>query len=247
VSARVLAGADAFRFDGGAVGVLLVHGFTGSPASLRPMGEWLSARGVSVVGPRLPGHGTAVEDLSTTTWRDWEREAEAALTDLAARCSPVIAAGLSMGGAMALHLGAKRPDAIRGVVAINPYVQDPRLATATIARLFMRTTKGVINDIKKPGQDEVGYERVPVRTLVSLNEFLKTTVGELPSMTLPLLVFSSDEDHVIKPANSRLVIDRAGSSQKELVRLPNSYHVATLDFDSATIFERTLAFANALA
>src|SRR5436309_2867512 len=138
---RILPGAEAFRFDGGPIGVLLQHGFTGSPASMRPFGEWLAARGVSVIGPRLPGHGTSWEDLEGTTWHDWENEAEGAIRDLKARCSTVIAVGLSMGGAMVLHLGAKHPDKLSGIVTVNADLRRPELALAPVVRLLMRTTK----------------------------------------------------------------------------------------------------------
>jgi carboxylesterase len=247
VHARITRGAEPFRFDAGPIGVLLQHGFTGCPASMRPMGRWLAERGISTVGPRLPGHGTSWQDLEGTAWQDWERESEAALLDLASRCTAVIAAGLSMGGAMVLHLGVKHPDKLKGVVAVNPDVRRPELAVAPMLRLFTRTTKGVGNDIKKPGQDEIVYDRVPLKAAIQLGKFYRIVRGELPSMRLPLLVFSSREDHVAKPANSGYVMQHVGSSQKELVRLSNSYHVATLDFDADVIFERTLSFASAVA
>jgi carboxylesterase len=247
VNARILPGAEAFRFDGGPIGALLIHGFTGCPASLRPMGEWLAAHGLTVVGPRLPGHGTSVEDLSTVTWRDWEGEVEAALADLAARCTSVVVVGLSFGGALALHLAASLPNELRGVVLINPYVSDPRMLFSPVVRLFARTVKGVGNDIKKPGQDEICYDRIPVRTLASVSKMLRTSVADMPRMQLPLLVFSASEDHTVKPSNSRLVMDRAGTSRKDLVVLSNSYHVATLDYDAESIFQQTLEFTTSVA
>jgi len=158
-----------------------------------------------------------------------------------------VVAGLSMGGGLAIYLAAKHPERLQGVVAINSYIHDPRLAFAPIGRLFMKTRPGVVNDIKKPGQDEVGYPRVPLAALPSLAKLLKTVVADLPSVTAPLLVFSSLEDHVAKPANSALVMQRAGSAQKDMVRLANSYHVATLDYDAEEIFQRTLDFAKATA
>jgi carboxylesterase len=247
MSTKVLPGAESFRFAGGTTGVLLQHGFTGCPASMRPFGEWLAARGLTVAGPRLPGHGTSWEDLEGTTWHDWERESESALEDLAARCSTVVAVGLSMGGALVLHLGAKHPALLKGVVTINGDIRRPTLALASILRLFMRSTKGVGNDIKKAGQDEIVYDRVPLRSAVQLGKLYRTAQQELPSVRLPLLVFSSTVDHIVKPSNSRYIYERAGSDHKELIRLPNSYHVATLDFDADLIFERTLAFSGALA
>ena len=103
------------------------------------------------------------------------------------------------------------------------------------------------NDIKRPGQDELVYERIPLRAASQMGKLIRTADAELSSLTLPLLVFSSPEDHTVKPANSKRVFERAGSEQKELIPLANSYHVATLDYDSETIFERTLAFATTLA
>src|SRR5439155_8117991 len=124
---RILPGAEAFRFDGGPIGILLQHGFTGSPASMRPFGEWLAARGVSVIGPRLPGHGTSWEDLERTSWHDWESEAEGALRALKARCTTIVAVGQSMGAAMVLHLGATHADELNGIVTINADLRRPEL------------------------------------------------------------------------------------------------------------------------
>jgi carboxylesterase len=247
MSARVRPGAEGFRIDGGPIGALLLHGFTGSPASMRPFGEFLAAHGVAVTGPRLPGHGTTPEDLAATTWQDWYGEADAALGELSSRASAVVCVGLSMGCALGAHLAVQHPDAVRGLAVVNPYVHDPRLAAAPVGRLFMRSMKGVINDIKKPGQDEIGYDRIPTRVLPSLNRLLKTAVADLPNLRLPLVVFSSPEDHTVKPENAKLFFDRAGSTDKELVRLTNSYHVATLDYDAPAIFERTLALAQRAA
>jgi carboxylesterase len=214
---------------------------------MRPFGEWLAARGVTVLAPRLPGHGTTWEDLERTTWIDWERESERALAELAACCSTVVTVGLSMGAALALHLAAEHPDKVSGVVAINPIVRRPDLRLAPVARLIMRTSKGLGNDIKRPGQNEIVYDRVPLRAAGEVGKLLRVTDRELPSLRAPLVVFASVEDHTVKPANARRVIERAGSERKELIRLTNSYHVATLDYDADTIFERTLAFATALA
>jgi carboxylesterase len=247
MSARVVRGCEPFHADGGPLGFWLQHGFTGCPASMRPLGEWLAGQGMTVAVPRLPGHGTSVEDLTSTSWQDWLREAEAAVEDLRARCQTVVAVGLSFGGALALHMGIHRADRLRGVVAINPYVHDPRLKGAFVARAFMRTRKGTGTDIKRPGQDELNYDRIPLSVLPGLGKFLRTLERDLPSMRLPLLVFSSKEDHVVRPQNSQIVVAKAGSEEKELVSLTNSYHVATMDYDAEMIFERVLAFGRSLA
>ncbi len=244
---RLLPGAEPFRRDGGPLGALVLHGFTGSPASTRPMAVWLAEQGLSVIAPRLPGHGTHWEDLARTTWTDWEAVAAGALADLSSRCADVCVVGVSMGGALALHLAATHPDDVRCVAVVNAYIHDPRLALAPVLRAFARTKRLKTNDINKPGQDEVAYDRAPTATLPSLGELLKTAESELPQVRQPLLVFSSPQDHLVKPANSELIMRMAGSSDKELVPLMNSFHVATLDHDAELIRGRVLAFARAHA
>ena len=244
---RITPGAEEFRFDAGPSGALLIHGFTGCPASMRPLGEWLADHGVSSSGPRMPGHGTTWQDLDGTTWKDWEREVERALADLRTRCQDVVVVGLSMGGAMAIHIAANHAKELRGIAVINGLVRRPELALVPIIRLFTRSVKGVGNDIKKQGQDEIVYDRVPLRAVVQMGKLIRTADAELPSLTLPLLVFSSPEDHTVKPENSRRILERAGSSEKELVTLSNSYHVATLDHDAPMIFERILEFVGSTA
>ena len=247
MSTRVIRGCEPFRSDGGPVGVWLQHGFTGCPASMRPFGEWLAERGFSVVVPRLPGHGTSPDDLASTGWKDWLRSADESVDELSERCHTVIAVGLSFGGALALHEAATRPETIAGVVAINAYVHDPRLLGAFALRAFMKTRKGTGRDIKKPGIEELNYKRIPVSVLPGLGKFMRMVERELPSLRQPLLVLSSNDDHTVKPANSNLIMAKAGSEQKELIRLANSYHVAPLDFDADLVFERVLAFVQSIA
>jgi carboxylesterase len=244
---RIKPGAEPYRADGGPLGILLIHGFTGSPASMRPMAEFFESEGLSVSLPRLPGHGTDWEDLARTTWEDWYGEADAAFQELAVRCRDVVLVALSMGASLAVHMAATRADDVRGVALVNPYLVDPRLFSAPVVRLFTRTTKGVVNDIKKPGQDEVGYERVPVVALPSLRRLLRVAQTDLPRVRAPLILFKSAVDHVVKPAGAKLIMQRIGSEEKELVELPNSYHVATLDHDAELIESRVLEFARAHA
>ena len=233
---------EAFTFEGGPTGVLLLHGFTGNPASLRPLGESLAARGHTVSCPRYPGHGTRWEELALVGWQDWESEALGALQEINERCDLVVACGLSVGGAMALHLAVRRPDVVRGVVTINPYVRNWRIAFAPIVRPFHRDVKGVGDDIKKPGRTEVPYDRIPVAAIAQLNRFLRVVRSELPRMRLPLLILHSPEDHVVPRGNTEFVRRRVGAKQKELILLPDSYHVATLDNDAETIVARTDEF-----
>jgi carboxylesterase len=246
VSSSVIPDAGAFEMGDGPVGILLLHGFTGNPFGLRPLAESLAARGHTVVCPLLPGHGTKWEDLGTIAWQDWLTEAERALDDVERRCPEgLVVTGVSMGGALALLLAARHPGRIRGVAVVNAYVRDPRLAVFPVARLLIRSVKGIGNDISKPGGDERPYERIPARGLWELSKFLKVVHKELPNVRTPLLVLNSSQDHVVPKGNSRYVLSRAASPSKELVELPSSFHVAWLDHDAELIFRRIGEFVSA--
>jgi carboxylesterase len=243
-SSGLLPGAEPFAADGGRIGVLLSHGFTGSPASMTPWGKQLAALGHTVQAPRLPGHGTTWQELNSTRWQDWYAEVDSALTDLRSRCDHVVAAGLSMGGCLALRLAEQRPDDVDAVVLVNPAVSLARLDLKLLPALkwLVRSTPGIGNDIKRPGQDEVGYPRTPLKALASQVAMWKDVRNNLDKVTQPLLVFKSDEDHVLDATSVEAI--RAGVSSRVLdfVALPESYHVATIDNDDQMIFDRTAAF-----
>jgi carboxylesterase len=239
-------GCQPFSFDGGPVGVLMVHGFTGSPASMRPVGEWLASQDLSVEGVRLPGHGTNIEDLRTQRWTGWVDEAARGLGALRERCRTVVTFALSMGGCVALALAAARRRDLDGLALANPYVFDARLLALPVGRRFIRTAKGVVNDIAKPGQDEIGYPRMPVLAIVEMSAMMKMVRAVLPQIRQPIVVFRSATDHVIPHSNAQKVLARIGSERKELVDCPNSYHVVTLDHDAPLVRERVLEFAREL-
>src|SRR5687768_11294656 len=109
------------------IGVLLSHGFTGSPVSIRPWGRALAERGYGVRVPLLPGHATTWQDLNTKTWDDWYATLRAELDILVAEHDAVVLGGLSMGGALVLRLAADVGDRVAGVMVVNPALASKRL------------------------------------------------------------------------------------------------------------------------
>ncbi|MBQ0829980.1 alpha/beta hydrolase [Streptomyces tagetis] len=245
----VLPGAEPFRHDGGEAGVLLCHGFTGSPQSLRPWAVHLAARGLSVSLPLLPGHGTRWQDLQLTGWQDWYAEVDRALRVLRERCETVFVAGLSMGGALALRLAARHGDAVSGVIVVNPANRMHGLAphALPVLRHLVRTTRGIASDIARPDVEELGYDRVPLHAAHSLRAFFRLVDGELPQVTQPLLLLRSPRDHVVPPADSARVLGRVSSTDVTEILLEQSCHVATLDHDADRIFAESVAFIGRLA
>ena len=240
-------GCEPFRHDGGPVGALLVHGFTGSPASMRPWGDHLAAAGLTVLGPRLPGHGTRWQDLNLTRWTDWYAEALRGLRDLNARCDEVYVMALSMGACLSLRLAEEHPDLVRGLVLVNPSLMTLRKEAKLLPYVskVVPSIKGIINDIKKPGGDELGYDRTPLRAAASVAELWRVTAEGLGLVRCPTLVYRSREDHVVERASVELLLAQIGTSEVELRELDDSYHVATIDNDAETIFEGSLEFVRA--
>ena len=244
MTTRVRAGAESFEADGGRIGVLLCHGFTGSPASMTPWARHLAGLGHTVRVPRLPGHGTTWQDMNRTRWTDWYAEVDTSLTDLRATCDRVVVAGLSMGGCLALRLAEQRPDDVDALVLVNPAVNVKRLDIKLVPALqwVLPSMPGIGNDIKKPGQDEIGYDRTPLKALASQLVMWKDVRAHLPSVTQPVLMFRSADDHVVDETSSAIISAGVSSPQVEVVTLHESFHVATLDHDAPLVFDRTAAF-----
>jgi carboxylesterase len=239
----VLPGAEPFAHDAagpnGETGVLLSHGFTGSPRSMRPWAEHLAAEGYTVRLPRLPGHGTSWPELNRTRFEDWYAALDAALTELRGRCSHIVVAGLSMGGTLATKLAEDRGSEVDGVMVVNPLfkLEDWRLTFLPALKWVVPAIPAIGNDIRKEGVDELAYPKTPLKALHSLVHGLVGVVHELPAVTQPLLLMRSFEDHVVPANSSALMLSRVSSKDVTEVVLENSYHVATLDNDAPQIFE----------
>lgn len=243
-------GADPFHAEGGPTGVILSHGFTGSPQSMRPWAEHLAAAGYTVSAPLLPGHGTHWRDMEKTRWTDWYRGLEEAYLDLRGRCREVFAFGLSMGGALALRLAETHPRDITGLVLVNPSVGSLRRDMKLLNRLpalalVMRTRAGIGSDIKKPGAPESSYDRTPVRSAYQLTELWKAVRADLGRVAAPTLVYRSRVDHVVDELSVALIRQGVRGATVEERILENSYHVATLDHDAPEIFAGSVEWMRA--
>ncbi len=238
----LLTGAEPYAHDGSDVGVLLCHGFTGTPQSLRPWAEHLAGEGFTVRLPRLPGHGTRWQDLNATAWPDWYDALDAQLHTLRDRCRAVVVAGLSMGGGLALRLAQQHGDGVAGLVLVNPAValDDRRLAAVPVLRHLMASMPGPANDIRRPGVRELAYDRAPLHALHSMLGGMRDVVRDLPAVTQPVLLLRSLTDHVVPASSSALVLSRISSTDVTEVVLADSYHVATLDHDAEDLFRRSV-------
>lgn len=220
--------------NGSAVGVVVIHGFTGSPYSVRGVADAMIAAAFDVELPRLPGHGTSIDDMLNTAWDDWSAEVAAARDRLAARVDHVVLAGQSMGATLALASALADPS-IAGMVCINPLTR-PRTADELemiddLLEDGFGVAPGGSSDIADPDAHDISYEGTPLAPIRSLVvDGVAPIAGRFGELTMPLCLFSSRTDHVVDPADGDHLADTWGG-RVERTFLERSFHVATRDYD----------------
>jgi carboxylesterase len=244
VSHPVLSGAEPYSAAGDGRGALVLHGFTGNPQSMRGLALALADAGFTVEMPLLPGHGTDISDMIPTRWKDWCRVAEDAYTELVARSDAVALVGLSMGGTLAVWLAEHHPD-VAALSVVNPMVTPPDAATTELLEMLIdggdEVAPGIGSDIAMDGAVESAYPDLPLRAALSLFEGVAEVEALLDSVTCPVLLFTSTQDHVVDPKSSDVLAESVKGPVERVV-LERSYHVATLDHDKDEIEARTVEF-----
>lgn len=242
------AGTQAFQFDGdGAVGVVLQHGFTGSPWEVRYLGERLAAAGFSVTGPLLPGHGTSLDDLDATRWQDWVEHVERAVDEMAKSVDRVAIVGQSLGGLLALYVGSRRKeltsvstlaaplwlDGISGRVA--RWAQAGKLPIKTIPKFGGSDVLDPISRAENPC-----YPGIPMKALGQLADFMTVVDASLGNVTQPTLVLHARQDHTAPVACADRI---AEATHAERVRiLPRSYHLIAVDVERDIVAAEVIQF-----
>jgi carboxylesterase len=241
----ILKDAEPFYYEGNNIGILVSHGFTGSTQSMLPLGEAYAKEGYTVCGPRLKGHGTHYEDMENTTYQDWIDSIESGYQWLNERCDTIFVTGLSMGGTLTLYAAENHPE-IKGIIPINAAVDIPTMAGAAQQPEMPRFLDAIGSDIKKPNVKELAYEKTPAKSIQEIVSLMEMVRGNIEKITCPTLIFVSEEDHVVPPNNSQIIYDQISSDIKELYKMINSYHVATLDHDQQLIIDKTLNFIKSI-
>jgi carboxylesterase len=247
----VLAGAEASSHcaDRDSGGVLALHGFTGSPSSMAGVAAAMTDAGLHVEVPRLPGHGTHVADMVPTRWHDWAAEVADAYERLASRTERIVVVGQSMGGTLALWTALHRPG-VRGLVLVNPVTEpQPAEVRAMLGELVADGTEvvpGIGSDIAEPRVVEVSYPNTPVAPLISLlDDGVAPITRRYGELTMPLLLFTSRQDHVVDPGQSEHLA-RTYGGEIDHRWLERSYHVATQDYDRHDLIAAAVEFALAV-
>jgi carboxylesterase len=239
VKSQVIVGAEDFFLAGNSIGIVLCHGFNGTPQSVKDVGEELANNGYTVYAPRLTGHGTTIFDMEKATYHDWIADIQQAYHLVKETCERVFIIGQSMGGALALHTATEVD--CDGVLTINAALSVPEyesLQNKSEPR-FMKEGKP---DIKNTEAIEITYDQVPLNAISQLLDVMNIAKQQLQQVKCPAMIFVSPEDHVVPAHCSYDIFDCISSTQKELVPLQQSYHVATLDYDQDIIIQHIVEF-----
>lgn len=241
--------AEPFFIPGGRTGCLMVHGFTGTPKEMRPMGAYLAERGHSVIGVRLSGHATRIEDMMRTRWQDWVASVEDGWHLLSGICDEVFVIGLSMGGALSLLFGAQFP--VAGIVSMSAPYELPvskllrmMLPLGKALSLVMRYQDKPPENWFKPerAEEHIFYPRDPVRPGVELDLLLRHMRAGLASISAPTLLMHSHDDLYVPPDHMPRIFAELGSEQKEMFWVKNASHPITVDGERELVFAKAAAF-----
>ncbi|MBV8759027.1 MAG: alpha/beta fold hydrolase [Deltaproteobacteria bacterium] len=239
---------DPFDLVGdGAIGAVLVHGFTGTPYEMQYLGEQLARAGITVHGLRLPGHGTRVEDLDRTTYRDWADAVEDAFDSLRLMCGQVAVVGQSLGGLLSLHLAAHRPDVAAVATLAAPLWLDGlagRVAdwAARGALRWPAIPKLARSDVRDPAvrRENPCYDEIPTKALGELARFMKLVGGELDQIRAPVLVLHGRRDHTAPVACAARIAARTNAVRTRI--LPRSYHLIAADVERDIVAAEVIDF-----
>jgi carboxylesterase len=234
-------------------GVLLIHGFTGTPKEMRWMGEYLQREhGFTCLGIRLSGHATQPKDMMRSRYTDWLASAEDGLDMLSGLTEGIFVAGLSMGGAIALTLAARVP--VRGVVAMSTPFRLPRDWRLGTIRLIAAVRAELVKGTGVPGdgwfdleawRQHVSYPRNPTRAIGELHQLLAEMRAGLSQVRAPVLLVHSRNDRYVPPASMPSIHDRLGSPGKRMLWIEGSGHVITEDAQRETVFRAAADFLTA--
>jgi carboxylesterase len=253
-STRLLAGAEPFEHAGASdVGVLLVHGYTGSPREMMPIGEALAARGIGSSGILLRGHGTHPDEMIGWHYSDWIADAERGLNRLLERHQRAVVVGLSMGGTLTLNVASRRaadPRVVGLVTICAPVViRDWRLSLLGVISRFVKWHAWGPPEVRdRSAWDQyVGYRRFRATTLRQMLDLMADTRSRLSAIHQPILVVHADSDGVVPADNAELIQNGVSSTDRRVLELQDCYHVATLDFATDQLNDEVVRFVEHLA
>jgi len=253
----------------GPVGVLMIHGYSGSPDELRGMGVSLADAGYTVHCPLLAGHGGTPDDMFGVRWEDWLTSADAGLRLLHDHCRTVFVCGFSLGGLLALHMAARAP--VAGLILLAPALQlrggSLLRATGLLRYILPWYYPFAHADFASPAVREAVLERapeanlddptvveqirreakVPVGSLYELARLQRQTRGDLTRVRVPTLIMHSRNDETVNPRSAIEVAAGIRSRDQRLVWFERSGHQLPREAEREQVWATARAWLDAHA
>ena len=234
---------DPFYYQGEKdTALLLIHGFTGSPAEMKLLGDFLNQKGYTVYAPLLSGHGKTPEEMAVTNKDDWYRSVIDAYWFLKEKgYEKIVAIGLSMGGILSLKLSLDKP-----LIAVIPmaapiFVHDKKIGWARWLK-YIKTFQ-----VKEKKEDHiqeylVSYDKTPIACVESLYQLIKEVKVNLPNVSIPVQVMQGKKDETVVYESAGYIYDHVKSAVKEIKWYEKTSHIMTLDKEKEKIFEDIIRF-----
>lgn len=235
---------EAFFWDNGPIGILLLHGFTATTAEVRPLARFLHTAGYTVAGPLLPGHGTTPQDLNRCRWQDWAGAAETAYQEITRRCEQVLVGGESMGGLLTLFLASEHPE-IRGLLTYAPALKVRSRIAPVLAPMLAPFVSSRPKRPKAPRPSDArwqGYTVEPVSAAAQIFQLQRQVRKRLSCIRQPLLIVQGRQDQTVHPEAPEMISRQVSSTVKELHWLDQSGHCVILDGEWEKAAEWTRQF-----
>jgi carboxylesterase len=228
-----------FFFLGNKTGLLLIHGFTGTPHELREMGSYLSSKGFTVKGILLKGHGKSLKEMREANHIDWIELAEQGYQELLRHCDEVFVIGFSMGGVLALHLANKYN--VKGVVSLSAPIKvlNGQYCIKALIK-YLRPVVSKYFSFKR--SDIIGCDRTPLKCIISLLKLIGIVKSELNMIDKPILIMQSYRDETVHPSSANIIYKRVASRDKSIIFLHNSGHIITCDCEKEQVFNEVYSF-----
>ena len=249
-SSKIIPGCEPVFIEGNSTGVLLIHGFTGSPYDMKPLGDFLSKNEYTLSIPLLRGHGTSPDDLIACKWYDWFTDVKETLFEMRKRCKKIIVVGLSTGATLALHLAAHYQ--VEGVAALAPalILKEKKIKLLPVASWFKKY------QYKKDGPDisdvnarrkAITYDKTPLKTVKELLDLYAHLKMDLQDIYTPVLIIHSHQDHVVDLKGAEYIYQSISSADKHFLKLEKSFHVLTLDVEKEIVFREVEKFVKRIS
>jgi len=241
-----------FFLEAGSIGILLLHGFSGTPREMWPLGAYLHERGITVSAPLLPGHGATLAEINCVNWRDWVVGVETAYANLKQKCTHYLIAGFSMGSLLALWMAEHHND-MAGIVLYAPalWIADWRLNLAPLLKSFVRSYPHTAeSDLHNPEAEKLmgGFARYPVQAAAELWHLRRHVLRDLARVRTPALVIYSEGDRSIHTRSGPETVRRLSQQVPvESMVLHDSGHAIVADREWKTVAEATYRFVQRYA